>query len=95
MNFLYQISKVFRWVKSDLASSSEESDRCEEFIGFSQSDEPELFTQAELNELVSELDPPKSSAELLGTRLKEKNLLTPETKVCFYRYREKGFIEFF
>ena len=42
-----------------------------------------------------ELDLPKSSAELLGSRLKEKNLLAPETKVSFYRYREKGLIEFF
>ena len=65
------------------------------FIVSSQSDEPQLFTQAELNDLVKELDLPKSSAELLGSRLKEKNLLAPETKVSFYGYREKGRIEFF
>ena len=85
----------FQLSESDLASSSEESDRCEEFIVSSQSDEPQLFTQAELNDLVRDLDFPKSSAELLGSRLKEKNLLAPETKVSFYRYREKGLIEFF
>ena len=81
--------------ESDLASSSEESDRCENFEVSSQSNDPQLFTQAELNDLVRELDLPKSSAKLLGSRLKEKNLLTPETKVSFYRYREKGLIEFF
>ena len=60
--------------ESELASSSEESDRCEDFKVSSQSNEPQLFTQAELNDLVRELDLPKSSAELLGSRLKEKNL---------------------
>ena len=54
-----------------------------------------MFTHAELNDLVRELDLLKSSAELLRSRLKEKNLLAPETKVSFYRYREKGLIEFF
>ena len=48
-----------------------------------------------MNDLVRELDLPKISAELLGSRLKEKNLLAPETKVSFYRYREKGLMEFF
>ena len=67
----------------------------EDFKVSSQSNEPQLFTQAELNDLVRELDLAKSSAELLGSRLKEKNLLAPETKVSFYRYREKGLIEFF
>ena len=53
-------------LQSDLASSSEESDQCEEFIVSSQSDEPQLFTQAELNDLVRQLDLPKCFAELLG-----------------------------
>ena len=59
----------FQLNESDLASSSEESDRCEEFIISSQSDEPQLFTQAELNDLVRELDFPKSSAEIFFRNL--------------------------
>ena len=73
--------KSFQLSESDLTSSSEESDRCEKFIVSSQSDKPQLFTQPELNDLVRELDLPKSSAELLRSRLKEKNLLASETKV--------------
>jgi hypothetical protein len=46
---------------------------------------PEPFTQTELNDLVGDLNLPKDAAELLGSRLKEKNLLTPGTYVTFYR----------
>ncbi|GBM59391.1 hypothetical protein AVEN_17423-1 [Araneus ventricosus] len=37
------------------------------------SDEPKLFTQSELNDLVRDLYLSKGSAEVLGSRLKEKN----------------------
>ena len=53
------------------------------------------ITQAELNDLVRDLDLPKFSVKLLGSPLKEKNMLAPETKISFYRYREKDLIEFF
>ena len=52
------------------------------------------FTQAELNDLVRDLYLPKSSAELLGSRLKEKNLLTPGTTFMF-RNREKDLLQYF
>ena len=72
-------------------SSSEESDRCEEFAVSSDNVEQELFTQAELNDLVrADLDLPKFSAKLLKSPLKEKNMLAPETKISFYRYRKKS-----
>lgn len=38
----------------------------------------ELFTKTEQNDLVRDLGLPKNSAELLGSRLKEKNLLVLE-----------------
>ena len=80
--------------ESEPLSSSEDNEQCEDFVVSQQNDEPQLFTQAELNDLVRKLDLPKSSAELLGSRLKEKNMLAPETKVSFYRYKEKN-LEFF
>ena len=85
----------FQLSESESISPSEDSEQCEDFLVFKQDDEPQLFTQAELNDLVRELDLPKSSAELLRSRLKEKNMLAPETKVSFYCYREKNLIEFF
>ena len=85
----------FQLSEREFISSSEDSERCEDFVACQQNDEPQLFTQAELNDLVRELDLPKSSAELPGSRLKEKNTLAAETKVSFYRYREKHLLEFF
>ena len=62
LNFLYQHS----------ISSSEKSEFYEDFVVSHQNDEPQLFAQAELNDLVRKLDLPKCSAELLGPQLKEK-----------------------
>ncbi|KAI6650057.1 hypothetical protein LOD99_6272 [Oopsacas minuta] len=46
----------------------------EDFIPcvLSRSNSPQLFNPSELNDLVRDLDLPKESAELLGSRLKEK-----------------------
>ena len=85
----------FQLSESESISSSENSEQFESFVVSQPNDEPQLFAQAELNDLVRELDLPKSSAELLGSRLKEKSILVPETKVSFYRYSEKNLIEFF
>ncbi|GBM59199.1 hypothetical protein AVEN_171251-1 [Araneus ventricosus] len=41
------------------------------------SDEPKPFTHSELNDLVRDLNFPKDSSEVLGSRLEEKNLLAP------------------
>jgi ligand-binding sensor domain-containing protein len=38
---------------------------------------------------------PKEKAELLGTRLKEKNLLAAGTSVCWYRSRKQEFTSYF
>ena len=53
------------------------------------------FNQPELNDLIRDLNLSKESSELLASRLKEKNLLDSETKVTFYRNREKNMIPFF
>ena len=51
------------------------------------------FTQAELNDLVRDLDLPMASAELLGSRLKERNMLAPGT-TFMYRGREKDLLKY-
>lgn len=59
------------------------------------SNEPKLFKHTELNDLVRDLGLPKDSAEVLGSRLKERHLLAPGTSFSWYRYREKEFLPFF
>lgn len=56
---------------------------------------PQLFCQSELNDLTRDLSLSKKAAELLGSRLQEKNLLMPGTSFSWYRNREKDFIPFF
>ena len=57
--------------------------------------EPHLLTQGDLNDLVRDLDLSKKQAELLGSRLKSWNLLHRDTRVCFFRNRQKEFEDFF
>jgi hypothetical protein len=45
--------------------------------------------------LVRDLNLPKDAAELLGSRLRGKNLLTPGTYLTFYRNREKDLLQYF
>lgn len=59
------------------------------------SDDPKLFSQSELNDLVRYLNLTKDSAEVLGSRLKEQNLLAPGTSFSWFRNRKKDFLFFF
>ena len=74
-------------------SESEESSSDEFQVG--DSNKPKQFSQAELNDQIRDLGLPKQSAELLGSKLKEKNLLTPGTSFAWYRNREKHFEPYF
>ena len=56
---------------------------------------PILITQAFLNDLVRDLNLPKESAKLLGSRLQHNNLLAPNTTYSWYRRREKGLVQYF
>jgi len=47
------------------------------------------FTQEELNELIGDLDLPKSKAELLGSRLQQWNLLKESIRISVYRKRRR------
>ena len=59
------------------------------------SEKMESFNQSELSDLCRDLHLSKEGSELLGSRLKEKNLLDSETKITFYRTREKDFRQYF
>ena len=61
---------------------------------FSVDEGPQPFSQSELNDLVRDLGLSKDAAELLGSRLKNKNLLSPGTSFSWYRHREKEFTQF-
>ena len=59
------------------------------------SNAPHLITAADLNDLVRDLGLSKIGAELLGSRLKEWNLLDKGTKICTFRNRQKELAQYF
>jgi hypothetical protein len=62
---------------------------------FEPDDEPHLVNQTDLNDLVRDLGLTKEKAELLGSRLKQWNLLDRECKTSVYRKRHQDFSQFF
>ena len=61
----------------------------------SSSKQPKLFTQDELNDLSRNLNLSKESALLLGSRLRDHNLLAPGTTFYWYGNREEEFRKYF
>ena len=53
------------------------------------------FNQAELNDLVHDLELSKVNSELLASTLKEKNDLAPGTNTTFFRTREQELLVYF
>jgi hypothetical protein len=49
------------------------------------------FTPSDMNDLRRELPLTKEQSELLGSRLREKNILASGVKFSWYRSREKEF----
>ena len=64
---------------------------------FNDDDNPvsRVFNQAELNDLSRDLCLSKESAQLLGSRLSEKNLLAPNTTFAWFRNRDEQFRRLF
>ena len=58
-------------------------------------EEPKVFTQGELNDLVRDLSLSKEKAKLLASRLKEKNLLAVGVKISHFRKRNNDLSRFF
>lgn len=57
--------------------------------------EPKTFTQAELNDLIRDLNLSKDKAELLASRLKQKHLLARDVNITYYRKRNLNMTTFF
>ena len=57
--------------------------------------QPKPFNQAEINDLVRDLNLPKASALILGSRLKAKCMLCSNTTFVWCKYCEKKYICFF
>jgi hypothetical protein len=57
--------------------------------------QPKPLTQTELNDLTRDLGLSKESSQLLGSRLRENNLLAPGTTFYWYRERGKDLRQFF
>ena len=75
------------WPDSQLAESSEYE--CDD------DQQPKPFNQAELNDHVRNLNLPKASALILGSRLKENRMLSTDTAFAWYKLRENEYIHFF
>jgi hypothetical protein len=54
-----------------------------------------LFTQFELNDVIRDLGLSKEKSELLGSGLKEKNVLAAGASMYWYRRREQEFTRYF
>lgn len=59
------------------------------------SSEPQPFNQEDLSALVRDLGLSKKASEILASRLKQRNLVTPETRISYYRNRETELLSFF
>jgi len=58
-------------------------------------DVPKLYCQEELNDLVCNFGLSKEHAELLGSSLKKKHLLSAGVTYSWYRHRQKEFTTFY
>ncbi len=76
---------------SSVSNMSDYSEYCDESVN----PNPIPFSQSELNDLIRDLDLSKERAELLASRLKEKNCVTSDVKVTLYRRREQDLLQFF
>ena len=79
------------------SESSSESVECQDDVDYTDEHDksPNLMSQADLDNLVRDLNLSKESAELLGSRLNDRNFLAPGTTFAWYRHREQQFVDFF
>jgi hypothetical protein len=63
--------------------------------GRSSAPQPHILTQDKLNDLVRDLGLSKSTAELLGSRLKQWNLLAKNVRISSFRSHQQQLVPFF
>lgn len=79
----------------DSDENMEDTDASSTYLPKATAKEPIPFSQAELNDLTRDLCLSKESAQLLGSRLCEHNVLAPGTTFAWYRNRDKELRKFF
>ncbi|GBL76983.1 hypothetical protein AVEN_12646-1 [Araneus ventricosus] len=79
----------------DISPDSDSESVDDNFQCDADNDAPQLFTEMELNDFVRDLGLSKESAEILGSRLKEKKMLAAGTCTALYRDREQVFTSYF
>ncbi|GBO30653.1 hypothetical protein AVEN_251649-1 [Araneus ventricosus] len=93
------VTKLPQHNLDDIRSDSEDGDTLshhdESSSDFSVDEGPQPFSQSQFNDLVRDLGLSNDGVELLWSRLKNKNLLTPGISFFSYRHREKEFTQFF
>lgn len=62
---------------------------------FEREGKPKLLTQAELNDLVRDLELTKEKAQLLASRMKERHFLTKDVSSSYYRDRHKPYVKYY
>lgn len=72
---------------SDDDRDSHKSTSDENYEPYDHGSAPHTFSQAELNDLVRDLSLSKDKAELLASRMKEKNLLEQGVRITYFRQR--------
>ena len=65
-----------------------------DFTAYLQFNEFHRITQEELNDLIGDLDLPKSKAEVLGARLQKWSLLKENVRISVYRKRHEDLVQF-
>ena len=80
---------------SDASSESDDEQVDTDFSLHTEEVSPQQFNQSELSNLIRDLGLTKEKSELLGSRLKEKNLLAAGTTFSWYRHRDKEFRKYF
>ena len=89
--------RVLETVKDSVSEKSWCDSRLTESSEFECDDDqqPQPFNQAELNDLVRDLNLPKVFALNLGSRLKATRMLSTDTTFAGYKHRENEYIRFF
>ena len=57
--------------------------------------EPNRIAHEEVSALIQDLNLPKDKAELVGSRLKQWNILDQNVKVSVYRCQQNNFLPYF
>ena len=87
------LERVENFVSEEFLSDSQLTECLEYRYNYNQ--QPKPFHQAELNDLVRDLNLPKASALILSSRLKAKRTLCTDITFAWYKHREGEYIRFF